>query len=710
MVWFGGGGGICYICNDKSIFLLTLNQIVDVKLFKCFVAALLLPGIFVAEIQAKTDVKTSAGDGWTLETSDYNGEYTGAPVANGVIGILPWREPFSVRHVMLNHVFENSPTAGINTVVKGINPFHVRMWVNGTRIRPNNISDWHQKIDMRRAIHTTSFVADGRLDVSYSIIALRNMPYSAMMRINLKALNDVKVDLTAVMDVPEGMYRNASTRLKTVNADGHVCPILHTDAETLYGRYKVTTSSMILPESGAITRVDTVPDATGVTIDLKKGEAAGLTLVASLCTSRDFVDPMSEADRQVIHMEFTGADRLQQLHEHQWADMWQGDIEIDGDDEAQRVVRFALFNLYGFCREGSRLSVSPMGLSSDGYAGHVFWDTEIWMYPPMLFMNQGIARSMMDYRCDRLPAARRRAMASGYRGAMYPWESDDFGEESTPTWATTGSMEHHITADVAIASWNYYRMTGDKDWLRDSGWPVIKDVADFWVSRVEPNDDGSYSIRQVIGADEYAIGVDDNAFTNGSAKIALRNAIAAATILGLPYSDEWARVADGIKIWKNADGVTLEHAAYDGYVIKQADVNLLAYPLGLVTKPEEIEADLEFYLKKLDKVNGPAMSYGIFSVAYSRIGNVAKAEEMFRNSYRPNMRVPFGVFAETSVSQNPYFATGAGSMLQAVINGFGGLELTDNGIVQLKSKLPASWKKLILRGVGPDRQTYTVEQ
>lgn len=77
--------------------------------------------------------------------------------------------------------------------------------------------------------------------------------------------------------------------------------------------------------------------------------------------------------------------------------MWQGDIEIEGDDEAQRVVRFALYNLYASCRAGSRLSIPPMGLSSQGYNGHIFWDTELWMYPPMLLLNEGIARSMVDY-------------------------------------------------------------------------------------------------------------------------------------------------------------------------------------------------------------------------------------------------------------------------------------------------------------------------
>ena len=125
-------------------------------------------------------------------------------------------------------------------------------------------------------------------------------------------------------------------------------------------------------------------------------------------------------------------------HRSLWNELWESDILIEGDDEAQRAVRFALFNLYSSCREGSGLSISPMGLSSQGYNGHIFWDSELWMFPPMLLLNKGIAESMIDYRIDRLMAARKKAMAYGFKGAMFPWESDDYGEESTPTFALTG--------------------------------------------------------------------------------------------------------------------------------------------------------------------------------------------------------------------------------------------------------------------------------
>ena len=390
-----------------------------------------------------------------------------------------------------------------------------------------------------------------------------------------------------------------------------------------------------------------------------------------ICSKRDFVDPYNESERQITYAIHEGADRLMAFHCQLWNELWQGDIRIEGDDDAQRAVRFALFNLYSFGREGTGLSISPMGLSSQGYNGHIFWDTELWMYPPILLLNQGIAESMVNYRTNRLAAACKRAITHGYRGAMFPWESDDAGEESTPTFALTGPLEHHITADIAIACWNYYCVTHDLHWLRSHGYPLMKAVADFWVSRAERNEDGSYSIRSVGGADEYAIEVGKN-----------------------------------IRILSFANGVTREHATYNGEMIKQSDANLLAYPLGIITDPKIWEKDMEYYTDRIDPKDGPAMSYSVFCVQYVRMGDAKKAYEMFRRCYEPNLRAPFGVIAETATSNNPYFATGAGGLLQAVINGFCGLQITDEGIVQVPSVLPKHWKKVTVTGVGPEKKKF----
>jgi ELWxxDGT repeat protein len=266
-------------------------------------------------------------------------------------------------------------------------------------------------------------------------------------------------------------------------------------------------------------------------------------------------------------------------------ELWKSDIKIEGDDQSQQDVHSMLYHLYSFVREGTALSPSPMGLSGLGYNGHVFWDTELWMYPSILVLHPEIAKSLVDYRYQRLDAAKRNAFSKGYKGAMYPWESAETGVEETPVWALSGPFEHHITACVGIAAWNYYCVTQDKQWLKEKGFPILSGTADFWASRVERNGPGHYDINNVVAADEWAENVNNNAFTNAAAKSNLQYATEAAKILGITPDADWMNVANNIPILKLENGVTREHAAYNGEGIKQADVNLLSYPLKEIKDP-----------------------------------------------------------------------------------------------------------------------------
>lgn len=651
----------------------------------------------------------NSNDGWSIVATDSK-DYVGAPIANGRIGIVPWQEPFSIRHVMLNHVFDIGG-AGVNQALMGINPLHLEMWIGQEKVEMNSIKNWKQMLNMKEATHTTTFTIPGKAEVKYTIVALRNLPYSGLVNVEVKALNSISMKFLNQMEVPEE-YVNVQKRLRTVHAglDGKPELILQAEAESAKKAHRVIASSEFIfgGKNFEVKNEDQVHNI--LSGNLKKGETVKFSLVGSITSTRDFSDPNSESERQVIYVAYLGADRIMKEHTDLWKELWKGDVVIEGDPEAQLIARSALFNLYSSASAGSRLSIPPMGLSGTFYSGHIFWDSEIWMYPPMLFMNQEIAKSMIDYRTDRLKAAEQRALTYGYKGAMFPWESDDEGEESTPVNALTGQFEHHITADVAIAFWNYYNMTKDKNWLVKEGYPVMKKIAEFWASRVKRNTDGSYSIPYVIAADEYAEGVDDNAFTNAAAQKALRFAVSAAQIVGEKVPAEWKTISDGLVFTKMTNGVTAEYTGYNGEMIKQADVNLLAYPLGTIQDRNQIVKDLEYYTHKVDLKDGPAMTFSVFAVQYARLGDAENAAKMFKRAYQPNQRPPFGVLAEAPTSSNPYFMTGAGGVLQALINGFGGLDITENGIIQHKTVLPKSWKKLTLKGVGPDRKDYVVTQ
>jgi trehalose/maltose hydrolase-like predicted phosphorylase len=442
-------------------------------------------------------------------------------------------------------------------------------------------------------------------------------------------------------------------------------------------------------------------------LDLKKGESYSFGLAGSICSTAHFADPVNAAERLSIFARLEGQERLIANHRRAWTALWESDIIIEGNLADQQAVRFALYNLYAFTRAGSRSSLSPMGLSSTGYNGHIFWDTELWMYPPLLLLQPEIAQTLLDYRYDRLEAARRNAQHYGFQGAMFPWESDDTGEECTPTWAITGPFEHHISACIGIAFWNYYLVTGDKAWLAEKGYPLLAQVAAFWLSRVERNEAEKYEIKHVVAADEYSGVVDNNAFTNGAASVGLTYATLAALALGLVPDPRWQRVADNLVILKFEDGVTQEYAGYDGRIIKQVDANLLTYPLRVITDEAAIRRDLDYYEPRLD-VDAPAMSHSVLTIIAVRLGEGERAYQLFKRAHQPNQKPPFGVLSETPYSNNPYFATAAGGLLQAVLAGFGGLTLTSNGIEQQSPYLPQDWASLTITGVGPDRKTFRV--
>ena len=648
----------------------------------------------------------SKSDEWNLYTTSRE-NYNGVAMANGQIGIITDDTPLKTKEIILNGVYEGSPENGISRIVKGIEFLNLHLSVNNTEITSDNIDNWSQSINMKEGLSTTTFTFNNLVSVNYTILANRAIPYSGMAIVEILPKEDVFLSVNNYMNVPEEL-KDVKSVYRVLKDNEFVMPVFRTTAKTLFGKYTVSASTTFLFD-GRKELLKQTADEVGFSKKLLKGQKYRFAIAGGICTSKDFTDPINESERQPIFALQEGIDKLLEKHKVAWDELWKtGDIQIEGDLDAQQRVRFALYNLYSFIRPGSRQSFTPMGLSSQGYNGHVFWDSELWMYPTILAFQPDMAKSCLDYRSDRLEKAKQKAIVYGYKGAMYPWESDDTGEEVTPTWALTGIFEQHITADVSIAFWNYFSYTQDKVWLKKE-WDVLKETADFWVSRVHKNSDGSYSILNVVGADEYAQHIDDNAFTNASVIESLKNTIKAATILGERIDKRWVEVSERLLIHAK-NGITQNYRGYDGQMIKQADVNLLAYPLHVITDTKQIERDLGYYSAKIDPKDGPAMASGVLSVLYARLGNAEKAYDYFVKSYLPNSRPPFGVFSESANSNNPYFATGAGAMLQAIIYGFGGVELTDSGLKYNTGILPKKWKSLKIIGVGPEENTIVIKK
>ncbi len=414
-------------------------------------------------------------------------------------------------------------------------------------------------------------------------------------------------------------------------------------------------------------------------------------------------DPLARARREAESAGARGYDALADENAAAWARRWETDILIEGDPDLQRVVRSMLFYILASADSGTAMGIPPMGLSSGGYYGHVFWDSDTWMFPPLLVTHPDIARSLVVFRGRTLPAARENARLNGYRGAMYPWEADERGVETTPRFAIQNARsEIHVNGDVALAQWQYYLATGDSAWLAREGFPVIRATADFWVSRASfDSAGGRYHIHDVVSVSEGLIGVSDDAYTNAVARKNLEIAAAASRRLGAEPDPRWSRVGDRLQLpYDSASGYyrTSEGAADSTH----GDVTpLLAYPLGVPMSDRAKRAQLEQAVARLVR-EGPGAMMGstLLSVDAAELGDRALVDSLLHRSYQPHLRGPFLMLSETPRNDAVNFVTGAGGFLQQVIFGYTGLRLGDAGLEEaFDPVLPSEVTRLELRGL-----------
>jgi len=267
---------------------------------------------------------------------------------------------------------------------------------------------------------------------------------------------------------------------------------------------------------------------------------------------------------------------------------------------------------------------------------------------------------------------------------MYPWESALSGFEVCPE-EVYGRNEIHITGDIAFAVHQYYSTTLDIDWMRSRGFSIIYQSALFWESRVKiDKTTGLYHINDVMPPDEYHYPVNDSIYTNVIAQKTLRLAVKYGNIVGIEVPGQWQPIADNIYI--PLDKTLDYHPEYAGFnvtdpksVVKQADTILINYPLMFEMDKSSKYNDLEFYDKITDP-NGPAMTHSMFSIGWNEVGNWDSANKAFEKNFE-NIQEPFHVWNEVKGGKGASnFITAAGGYLQAVIFGYGGLRIKEDGL------------------------------
>lgn len=465
---------------------------------------------------------------------------------------------------------------------------------------------------------------------------------------------------------------------------------------------------------GATTRTKASGDSALVEVafDASPGMTYRFAQVVSVVSSAEEAQPLTVATQEAERAWARGYDRLSADNARAWSRRWETDIEIEGDPRLQRVVRSMLFYVLSSADETTGLGIPPMGLSSAGYYGHIFWDSDTWMFPPLLLTHPDIAHSLVAFRGRTLGAARARAREHGYRGAMYPWEADERGRETTPHFAVQNARsEIHVTGDVALAQWQYYLATGDSAWLARDGFPVMRETADFWVSRsVYDSATDRYHIENVVSVHEGLIGVTDDAYTNAVARKNLEIAAAASRRLGTPADPRWHHVAT--RLHMPYDSASEFYRTYEGAPDSTlgAVTPLLSYPLGVPMSARAKRTQLEQAVRRLlSEGPGAMMGSTLLSVGAAELGDRALLDSLLPHSFEGHLRGPFLMLSETPTNDAVNFVTGAGGFLQQVIFGYTGLRLGKGGLEPAFAPLlPSRITRLTLRNVHARGRRYDI--
>ena len=490
------------------------------------------------------------------------------------------------------------------------------------------------------------------------------------------------------------------------------------------------------------------------TLETDKGKCLEIQKITTVHTSRDkTADGIETSDIQILGLNnlkeqsALGYQEILRQSAKSWQKMvWNNiPVTIESDNLKDQVaIRFAQYHLQIMApAHDNRMNIAAKGLSGEGYMGHVFWDTEIFVLPYYIFSQPATARSLEKHRYLSLPGARAKAKGNGYKGAQFPWESawlndgevtPDFGGADVvtglPIPVLTGKIEIHITCDVCYGVWQYYTVTGDEDFMKRYGYEIIFDAAIFWASRLEEGADGLLHINNVIGPDEYKDGVDDDAFTNYFARWNLNLAVEyydrltnTPLIAELEkrlhlseYYNVWKEKANRMYIPKPLDnGVIAQNSTFlglkeidlskyknqvqvggiykdfnhdqicDMQVCKQADVLLLILLMEESFTPEVKRANWDYYEPRT--LHDSSLSLSTHSILANDMGDYGLAYALFERACNidmgPNMHS----------SDEGIHAGSIGGIWQCAVLGFGGLRIVGDKI-RLNPKLPQNWQRL----------------
>jgi alpha,alpha-trehalose phosphorylase len=421
-------------------------------------------------------------------------------------------------------------------------------------------------------------------------------------------------------------------------------------------------------------------------------------------------------------------DELVDMQTKYLSDIWKfSQIKVFGNKEIQDALRFKLFQLIQSVGKDGISNISAKGLSGEGYEGHYFWDTEIYILPVFQLLIPEIAESLLRFRYNILEHSRRRARVLDHKkGVKFPWRTISGMECST--YFPAGTAQYHINGDIAYGVIQHYLINEDLKFIMDYGAEIVFETARTWIDLGHFKND-EFRIDAVTGPDEYTAIVNNNYYTNAVAKYNLYWASKFYGILKEKQPDKLKYLLEKIEldeseikeferayekmylaydktlkinmqddtflnkeVWdfagtpKDKYPLLLNYHPLNIYrkqVLKQADTVLAHMLLEDYSDDETIKNSFDYYEKIT--THDSSLSTCIYGIMASKNGDREKACNYFNETLKLDLENTHG-----NTKDGLHMANLAGSLL-SIIMGFAGLRIKEKGVC-LNPLIPEGWE------------------
>lgn len=502
-------------------------------------------------------------------------------VGNGKICMFPSYSGVDMQRTLITMRSQTSRETAFANTVDAFTTHKMLFYAPDAVASPLPLQLVSKQLNMYTGIFTARFECPHPaypMTIEYDLYACRHFPFSSVMTLRITPGDDFDLGLqhetVASSSLSDSSFKTSSIYNEVVATQGAVYFVEGEAGVTLTGD-RVAVSSTYVHDGSAITnlgfnvyRSDPRRCYNRFQTSVTSGTVLTMHIISTQMTSVDYEQPDIEARRVCMNMVLRSSTPLASVsqirsdHISAWAALWKGRVAITpklgitGPETASlnsitRVLKSAFYNIYSTTRENA-VPASPLpgvaSLNAVDLYGSVALDGDLWLVPCLLLFRPEAARAILEFRYKELASAIQLASTYGFKGARYPYTNDSVGFKDAVYWDVLSPLHVFNTALVAISAWNYYRITLDDEWLRSQGYPILKNIADFFASKVSEDEDGTLHLRQVSGLDPAKRAGDDETMTNYLVRLATKYTIEASYQVGAYVKEQWTDVFYGLPV------------------------------------------------------------------------------------------------------------------------------------------------------------------